>query len=104
MTASEPVLTPDEELYETGRQAGYAEAVRAINTVLAADMYGYDVVQQALINNAPTSEGGYSPEQRKVCDYLQALTKGAVGCGTDPIGFLISSHAALVAKLKESEA
>lgn len=40
----------------------------------------------------------YSPDERRVCDYLIDITKGAVGCGPDPIGFLIASHAWLVAQ------
>lgn len=34
----------------------------------------------------------YSAEERRVCDYLQEITKGAAGCGDDPVGFLIASH------------
>src|SRR6185437_1055481 len=34
----------------------------------------------------------YNPDERRVCDYLQEITKGAIGCGADPIGFLVASH------------
>ena len=37
----------------------------------------------------------YTPDEERVCEYLQKLTKNQIGCGDDPIGFLISSHAAL---------
>lgn len=33
----------------------------------------------------------YSPEQRRVCDYLISIMP-EIGCGLDPIGFLIASH------------
>lgn len=36
----------------------------------------------------------YSLEEGRVCDYLQKLTPD-IGCGDDPIGLLIASHAAL---------
>lgn len=38
----------------------------------------------------------YTPDEERVCDYLQRITASMVGCGDDPIGFLIASHAALV--------
>lgn len=33
----------------------------------------------------------YTEDERRVCDYLQEIIPD-VGCGADPIGFLISSH------------
>ena len=41
----------------------------------------------------------YDRQERRVCDYLQSLMKGIVGCGDDPIGFLIASHMAVVREL-----
>lgn len=38
----------------------------------------------------------YSPDEKRVCDYIQELTEGAIGCGDDPIGFLISCHSMLL--------
>jgi hypothetical protein len=37
----------------------------------------------------------YTPEEARVCDYLQRITNNQIGCGEDPIGFLISSHQVL---------
>lgn len=37
----------------------------------------------------------YSAAEKRVCEYLQQITQGAVGCGDDPVGFLIASHQAL---------
>lgn len=34
----------------------------------------------------------YSPEEQRVSDYIQEITKGMIGSGDDPIGFLIASH------------
>jgi hypothetical protein len=34
----------------------------------------------------------YSRDERRVCDYLRQILKQQVGCGDDPIGFLIASH------------
>ena len=34
----------------------------------------------------------YSLDEQRVCAYLQQITKGQIGCGDDPIGFLIASH------------
>lgn len=39
----------------------------------------------------------YSADEKRVSDYIQTLTEGMIGSGDDPIGFLIASHAALVA-------
>ena len=36
----------------------------------------------------------YTVEERRVCAYLQTLMPD-IGCGDDPIGFLIASHAAI---------
>jgi hypothetical protein len=38
----------------------------------------------------------YDYNEERACDYIQQLTKGVVGCGDDPVGFLIASHAAIV--------
>lgn len=43
----------------------------------------------------------YSPDEQRVCDYLQEVTDGSIGCGDDPIGFLIASHAAVVRELRK---
>jgi hypothetical protein len=36
----------------------------------------------------------YTKDEQKVCDYLQEICPD-VGCGSDPINFLIASHASL---------
>mgnify|MGYP001603933974 CR=1 FL=1 len=36
----------------------------------------------------------YDAQEQRVCDYLQKLAPD-IGCGNDPVGFLIASHAAL---------
>jgi hypothetical protein len=47
----------------------------------------------------------YTPEESRVCEYLQKVTKNQVGCGDDPIGFLISSHETLmIARKPEMDA
>jgi hypothetical protein len=42
----------------------------------------------------------YSSEEGRVCDYLQRICPG-VGCGDDPIGFLIASHESVCEELRE---
>jgi hypothetical protein len=44
----------------------------------------------------------YTPDQQRVAQYLHELTKGQIGAGDDPIGFLIASHAALSKKASEA--
>lgn len=39
-------------------------------------------------------ETPYTAEENRVCDYLQKINPD-IGCGNDPIGFLIASHSAL---------
>lgn len=34
----------------------------------------------------------YTPDEQRAVDYLIKITKGLVGAGDDPIGFLIASH------------
>lgn len=34
----------------------------------------------------------YTEDERRVCDFLQQLTPD-IGCGDDPIGFLLASYA-----------
>jgi hypothetical protein len=46
----------------------------------------------------PGDGGEYTPDQRRVAEYIAMLTGGAVGGGDDPVGFLIASHATLVAR------
>lgn len=43
----------------------------------------------------------YTPDQRKVVDYITLITEGAIGGGPDPVGFLIASHSELRQKLSE---
>lgn len=40
----------------------------------------------------------YSPDERRVADYLQQIMPD-IGTGDDPVGFLISSHTALMDRL-----
>ena len=40
----------------------------------------------------------YTADEKRVCAYLQELTDGAIGCGDDPIGFLIASHRMLASE------
>ncbi len=42
----------------------------------------------------------YSLEEGRVCDYFQKLTPD-IGCGDDPIGFLIAAHAAVQLSAEE---
>jgi hypothetical protein len=46
----------------------------------------------------------YTPDEQRAADYIVEITKGDIGGGDDPIGFLILSHATLVENLKESRA
>jgi hypothetical protein len=43
----------------------------------------------------------YTPDEARVCNYLLEITHNQVGCGDDPIGFLIASHRELNRQLKE---
>lgn len=38
------------------------------------------------------NEKPYTPDEQRAVDYIQRITDGAVGAGSDPIGFLIASH------------
>lgn len=42
----------------------------------------------------------YTPDQKRVSDYIQEMTDGAIGGGDDPIGFLIASHTSLFVEAK----
>lgn len=42
----------------------------------------------------PTSDWHYTLEEQRVVNYLKKITP-EIGAGTDPIGFLIASHASL---------
>lgn len=35
----------------------------------------------------------YTADEQRVCEYLLQMTQNQIGCGDDPIGFLIASHA-----------
>lgn len=62
-----------------------------------------DDIRWALGSGVPL-DGGYTPEERRVSDYLLSITEGQIGSGLDPIGFLIASHAAINELRKEAEA
>jgi hypothetical protein len=38
------------------------------------------------------NEKPYTADEKRVADYIVALTDGAIGAGSDPIGFLLASH------------
>lgn len=38
----------------------------------------------------------YDGHETRVSDYINEITKGVIGAGDDPVGFLIASHATLV--------
>lgn len=44
----------------------------------------------------------YSKDEQRVCDFLQTIAPD-VGCGDDPIGFLIASYHYLIIQRKEEE-
>jgi hypothetical protein len=46
----------------------------------------------------------YTADEMLVCEYLNRITNNLIGCGTDPIQFLISSHEALTQRIKGLEA
>lgn len=46
----------------------------------------------------------YTTEERRICDYLIEITRGKIGCGADPIGFLIASHYALLRQRRTTQA
>lgn len=53
-------------------------------------------ISEAILRELAAGDGDiYTPDQRRVCDYLQEITNGQIGCGDDPVGFLIASHASL---------
>lgn len=37
----------------------------------------------------------YTAHEKRVCEYLLEITNNQIGCGSDPIGFLIASHGAI---------
>lgn len=37
----------------------------------------------------------YTDDENRVCKYLLEITHDQIGCGADPIGFLIASHGAI---------
>ena len=43
----------------------------------------------------------YTKDEIRVCEYLTEITNGAVGCGDNPIGFLIASHNYAMHEIKE---
>lgn len=45
-------------------------------------------------------ESPYTADEERVCEYIRQITANAVGCGDDPIGFLIASHAELRRRLE----
>lgn len=45
-------------------------------------------------------ETPYDAHEQRVCDYLQKIVPD-IGCGNDPIGFLLASHGALSRDLQD---
>lgn len=43
----------------------------------------------------------YSADERRVCDYIQKASNNQVGCGDDPIGFLIAANQYLAKTLRD---
>ena len=43
----------------------------------------------------------YSPDERRIVDWIVERTSGAVGGGDDPIGFILASYALVIQELKE---
>lgn len=53
---------------------------------------GIDVLEMATAPAPQEAVGDYTPDQKRVSDYIQEITREQVGSGEDPIGFLIASH------------
>jgi hypothetical protein len=41
-------------------------------------------------------EKPYTADEKRVCTFILEITNNAVGCGDDPIGFLIASYRAIM--------
>ena len=44
-----------------------------------------------------------TPDQQRVADHLNEITKGQIGAGDDPIGFLMASHSVLALQRKHAD-
>lgn len=42
----------------------------------------------------------YTDDETRVCAFIQEATRGEIGCGDDPIGFILASHAQLAHERK----
>lgn len=49
----------------------------------------------ATVRQERQERGPYGRQEQRVCEYLTAIMPD-IGCGMDPVGFLLASHAALV--------
>lgn len=50
-------------------------------------------LRETHLNAAQKPEGEFPPyteDEQRVCDYLTSIVD--IGCGSDPIGFLIAAH------------
>lgn len=52
---------------------------------------------------SPLRETPYTPDEQRVCDFLRERAP-AIGCGNDPIGFLMASYAYAVEERNEARA
>lgn len=86
-----PSLTAEEEeLILTGILPGEDEIENM--TEAADDMSQFDRYGQP-----------YSPDERRVVEYILKITNNQIGAGNDPIGFLIASHAELSRRLNQAK-
>lgn len=103
------------------RPAGYAEEVRAVAAAILAEagdapaeVAGDAIARHEAAGRSPLSaacaevarvremrlqRGPYSRDEARVCEYLAGIAPD-LGCGFDPVGFLIASHATLAARAK----
>ena len=92
-------------------RAQCGEGPRDVNREKA--LAGRDAGRSALVEAAgQVAEGwlmrdgqrpAYGFQERRVCEYLRRITDDQIGCGMDPIGFLMASHEALVMRVAELE-
>ncbi len=94
------------------RKAAVAALARAVETMGIGAEAAFDAHTRALaaeyalsrhpsFNDATdAAEREYTANEQRVSDYIQEVTKGQIGSGDDPIGFLIASHAALVTAVR----
>ncbi len=91
----DPDISSADILNQANEMGDVIRSVLALIEPAAGKDLGADLSKPQLAESGEGTQPSPTKDADRACDYIRELTNDQVGCGLDPIGFLIASHGAV---------